>query len=261
MAEKKHIKNLCIVQARMGSTRLPGKVLMKLRGKTVLERVLERAAASRNVSEVVVATGIGKENLPIVKLCAAKGIRVFSGSEEDVLDRFYQLAKLVNPSNIVRITADCPLIDPRVIDRVVKEHCSARADYTCNIQPPTYPNGEDVEVFTFQALKRAWQKAALTSEREHVTPYIRKHPAIFKIHSVKNSVDLSEKRWTLDHMADFRFVSSVYQALNHKSLFGMDEILRLLAARPALENLNIGIDRHEGYLKSLRNDKRVKPEI
>lgn len=250
------MENLCIVQARTGSTRLPGKVLMNLGGKTVLERVLERAAAGRSLSEVAVATGIGVENLPIVRLCAARKIRVFCGSENDVLDRFYQLAKLVKPKNIVRLTADCPLMDPRVIDLVVNAHRRSGADYTTNAVPPTFPDGEDVEVFTFRALERAWGKAALMSEREHVTPYIRKHPRSFKVHSVRNRTDLSAKRWTLDNPEDFKFISAVYRAFKGRGMFGMDDILRLLTKRPELEKLNGAIARNEGYKKSLREDTR-----
>lgn len=258
MTAKRPPENFCIVQARTGSTRLPGKVLMNLGGKTVLERVLERAAAARSLSEVAVATGIGAENLPIVKFCAAKGIRVFCGSEGDVLDRFYQLAKLVKPKNIVRITADCPLMDPYIIDLVVKAHCRSGADYTTNAEPPTFPDGEDVEVFTFRALERAWNAATLTSEREHVTPYVRKHPRIFKTHSVRNAADLSGKRWTLDNPEDMTFLTAVYKAFKGEGLFGMDEILRLLSKRPELEKLNGAITRNEGYKKSIREDGRAK---
>jgi len=252
------VENLCIVQARMGSTRLPGKTLMAMGGKTVLERVLERVSACRRISETAVATGIGAENLPIVKLCAEKNIRVFCGSEDDVLDRFYQLARLIKPGNIVRITADCPLLDPAVVDLVIKEHARSGADYTTNTIPPTFPDGEDVEVFTFAALERAWKKAALPSEREHVTPYIRKRPGSFKIHSVKSTRDLSGKRWTLDDRADHKFISAVYRAFKGRKLFGMDDVLRLLSKRPGLEKMNSGTARNEGYKKSLREDGRKK---
>ena len=253
----KPVKNLCIVQARMGSTRLPGKVLMKLRGKTVLERVLERASAARSVSETMVATGLGRENLPLVRLCAGKGIRVFCGSENDVLDRFYQAAKLIEPLNIIRITADCPLMDPAVIDLVVKAHLRSGADYTSNVAPPTFPDGEDVEVFSFRALERAWKEAELASEREHVTPYIRNHQRLFKKYAVLNEVDLSGKRWTLDRRADLKFISAVYKTAG-SGVFGMKEILKIVSKRPELEKLNAGIDRGEGYAKSLREDRRVK---
>ncbi len=249
------VENLCIIQARMGSTRLPGKTLLDLGGKTVLQRVLERTAACRRIPETAVVTGIGAGNLPIVKLCAGENIRVFCGSEDDVLDRFYQLARLIKPGNIVRITADCPLLDPAVVDLVIKEHARAGADYTTNTIPPTFPDGEDVEVFTFAALERAWKKAALPSEREHVTPYIRKRPGSFKIHSVRNARDLSGKRWTLDDTADYKFISAVYRAFRGRKLFGMDDILRLLSKRPELEKINGAIAINEGYKKSLREDK------
>lgn len=253
---KKGIKNLCIIQARVESTRLPSKVLLDLYGKSVLERVLERTSASRLVSKVAVATGIGKENLPIVRICATKGIPVFCGSEEDVLDRFYQLAKLFNPENVVRITADCPLIDPAVIDLVIKNHMRSGADYTSNNAPPTFPDGEDVEIFTFSALRDAWKNASLMSEREHVTPYIRKHK--FDLHCVQNKIDLSSKRWTLDDPEDYKFIKAVYQAFKGKNMFAMNDVLRLLAKNPKMEKINAGISRNEGYKKSLREDKVVK---
>jgi len=229
-------------------------VLKDLCGRSVLERVIARASAARSLSEVTVVTGTGPENLPIVKLCSVLGIRVFCGSESDVLDRFHQFAKLIRPDNIVRITADCPLIDPRVIDLVVKAHAASGADYTTNTAPPTFPDGEDVEVFTFPALEKAWCKAVLPSEREHVTPFIRNHSRIFRLHSVKNKVDLSGKRWTLDDPKDFKFISAVYRALGSRGLFGMAEILALLKKRPGLEKLNSGIARNQGYKKSLRED-------
>ncbi|HOW89879.1 MAG TPA: glycosyltransferase family protein [Elusimicrobiales bacterium] len=251
----KTLKNLCIIQARVGSTRLPGKVLMRIGGRTVLELVLARAKAARSVSEAAVVTGVGRENLPIVKLCSALGIRVFCGSEADVLDRFYQFAKLERPANIVRVTADCPLLDPRVIDRVTAAHSRSGADYTTNTMPPTFPDGEDVEVFTFQALEKAWRLSRLPSEREHVTPFIRKHGRMFRLCSVRNDRDLSGKRWTLDGPADMRFVSAVYRAFGGRKIFGMPEILRLLERRPDLEKINGGIARNEGYIKSLREDR------
>ena len=249
------IKNLCIVQARVGSTRLPGKTLMKLGGKPVLEHVLARTAAARTVSETVVATGIGRENLPIVRLCAAGGVRVFCGSEHDVLDRFYQLARLVRPDNIVRVTADCPLLDPCVIDLVVRAHIRAGADYTSNILPPTFPDGQDVEVFTFSVLEKTWRMAALPSDREHVTPFIRKRGRMFRLRSVRHTFDLSGKRWTLDNPEDMKFISAVYREFGGKTVFGMAEVLRLLEKKPRLEKINRGISRNEGYLRSLRTDR------
>jgi len=246
---------LCIIQARTGSTRLPNKVLMNLAGKTVLEHVVSRVQKSHKISEVVVATTISISDLNIVKLCAEKGIRVFCGSEEDVLDRFFQVAKLLKPKNIVRITADCPMMDPEVIDFIITKHSKEDADYTSNTLVESYPDGEDVEVFKFSALAKAWQDANLKSEREHVTPFIKKHGDFFKHSSVVCEKSLSSKRWTLDNSEDYEFISKIFKALYDKNnYFGMDEILAFLEEHPDLEMINSSITRNEGYQKSLNED-------
>ncbi len=249
---------LAIIQARMGSTRLPGKVLIDLEGKPVIERVVDRVLMAKKVDKVVVATSIDQNNLPLVELCAKKKIQVFVGSEDDVLDRFYQAAKLFNPDHVVRITADCPLMDPAVIDLVIDEHLNNGHDYTSNTFSETYPDGEDVEVFKYSALEKAWSNATLTSEREHVTPYIRKHNDIFTHGSVSYTQNLSQKRWTLDNQEDLEFISKVYKALYKSNpLFGIDMILDYLKEHPELEMINNHIMRNEGYAKSLVNDKQL----
>lgn len=249
---------LCIIQARTGSTRLPNKVLMDLEGKTALEHVVLRVQKSKMISEVIVATTISRSDLSIVKLCSEKEIRVFCGSENDVLDRFYQAAKLLGPKNIVRITADCPLMDPEIIDAVLSKHENENADYTSNTAIEKYPDGEDVEVFKFSALLKAWSDADLTSEREHVTPFIRKHTDLFKHSSVESEIDLSSKRWTLDNQEDYDFISEIYKALYKKNnFFGIKEVLVYLADHPDLEMINSNIGRNEGYQKSLNEDRKV----
>jgi spore coat polysaccharide biosynthesis protein SpsF len=162
-------KIICIIQARFNSTRLPGKVLLDLGGKTVLERVVERVSGSHLIDKIVVATTIREDDSRIAQLCSMKGICVYRGSEDDVLDRYYQAATTGRASHVVRITADCPLIDPEIIDRVIKTHLDNKADYTSNVLKETFPDGQDVEIFTFQALDRAWKEARLPSQREHVT--------------------------------------------------------------------------------------------
>lgn len=244
---------IAVIQARIGSTRLSDKVLLNLEGKSVLERVIERVKNSKFIQEVIVATTISKEDLEIVNLCSKIGVRVYCGSENDVLDRYFQVARILTPRHIVRITADCPLIDPQVIDRVIKLHLKERADYTSNILKPTFPDGEDVEVFRFQALKKAWENARLSSEREHVTPYMRKHPALFKRTNLSYAADLSRKRWTLDNKEDYRFIKLIYKnLLKKRSIFGMEEILEFLSEHPDCEKINHKIKRNEGYLKSLK---------
>lgn len=251
---------IAIIQARLGSTRLPGKVLLDLEGKTVLEHVIERVKASELINDVVVATTIRKEDLRIIKLCAGLGISVYCGSVDDVLDRYYQAARLFKADHIVRITSDCPLMDPMVIDEVIALHIREKADYTSNTIKETYPDGEDVEVFTFDALKKAWKNANLASEREHVTPYLRKNPA-FKKASLEFKKDLSHKRWTLDNPEDYEFIKLIYKNLYNKTqLFGMDEILKFIDKNPEVEKINKSILRNEGYLKSLKEDKTLNSE-
>jgi spore coat polysaccharide biosynthesis protein SpsF len=254
--KKETVSNIvAIIQARIGSTRLPGKVLLKLGERTVLEQVIERVAAAGKVNRVIVATTDQPADLEIVKLCEKKGIGVFVGAENDVLDRFYQAAKLYQADHIVRITADCPLIDPAVINEVIEEHLNSKADYTANTIKETYPDGEDVEVFTFDVLKRVWQEARLASEREHVTPYIRKHGELFKLISVEYPEDHSAKRWTLDNLEDYKFIKLVYDKLyKRQSLFGMSDVFNLLKDIDEMDAINQHLTRNSGYQKSLQED-------
>ncbi len=248
------MKVLAVIQARMGASRLPGKVLMDLSRKTVLERVVDRVAKATNVDEIVVATTIEKGDLPVVAMCASKGISVFPGSENDVLDRFYQAARLLKADHIVRITADCPLMDTKMIEKVVDRHLECGADYTANVNPPTFPDGLDVEVFTFASLERAWKEARMISEREHVTPYIRNRENGFVIENVENGRDLSDKRWTLDEEADYRFIKGIYEAFEGRNDFSMDDVLDFLSESREMESINHHIERNEGLRKSIEND-------
>jgi spore coat polysaccharide biosynthesis protein SpsF len=247
---------IAVIQARISSTRLPGKVLKKIEGKTVLEHVINRVKVVKNLDDVIVATTVKKEDLEIVKLCANLGISVFCGSEDDVLDRYYQAARLFKAKHIIRITSDCPLIDFKVIEGVVDLYFRENANYATNTIPETFPDGEDVEVFSFKALKIAWENAELSSEREHITPYIRNNPSIFKIVNLKSNINLSNKRWTIDESEDFKFIKIIYKNLYPKdSLFGMETILNYLRNNPEVEKINKNIIRNEGYLKSLKEDK------
>lgn len=250
------VKNLAIIQARIGSTRLPGKVMLKIYKKTILEHVINRVKKSRLIDLIVVATTLSVKDMKIVKLCSSKNILVYCGESDDVLDRFYQVAKIIKPKNIIRITSDCPLIDSKIIDNVISAHLKSKADYTANTFLERFPDGEDVEVFKYSALQKAWEKAKLESEREHVTPFLRKHPEIFKHKSVVSKDDYHNKRWTLDEKKDFVFIKNIYKFLYLKNnFFGMKEILNLLKLHPELENINSKIIRNEGYGKSFRKDK------
>lgn len=248
------MKNLLIIQARTGSNRLPNKVLKELCGKPMLEHIIERVKICQNVGHIIVATTVKDNDAAIVALCEKMGIECYRGSEEDVLDRYYQAACAHKPDNVVRVTADCPLIDSALIDDIIAIHINGDYDYTSNTLVETYPDGLDVEVFKYSALEKAWKEAALASEREHVTPYI-KFKGEFKRHSVERSPSLAEKRWTVDTDKDFKVVSQIYNALYmDKQYFGTEEILQFIDKNKEIEMINSDIMRNEGYQKSLAND-------
>lgn len=251
-------KVLTIIQARTGSTRLPSKVLLDLAGKTALEHVIYRIQQSKLTSQIIVATTIKREDLAIVKLCADLGVSVYCGCEEDPLDRYYQAARLFGGSHIVRIKADCPLIDAEVVDEAIQLHLSSGADYTGNTLQRTYPVGQDVEVLTKQALGRVWRSANLFSEREHITIYIPKHPELFHIQHLKYRENFCAKRWTMDTPEDYELLSTIFKNLYPVNpAFSMGDVLDFLSKNPELEKLNAHIDIEAGVQKSMREDRIV----
>lgn len=251
-------KIVAIIQARVGSTRLPNKILLKLEGKTVLEHILARVSHSKFINSLLVAAPSSSVNEPIVRLCSRLEIGVYLGAQDDVLDRYYQTALCAGASYIVRITSDCPLIDPTIIDAVIKYHLEKEGDYTSNTIEPTFPDGEDVEIVNFSTLRDTWKAATLPSEREHVTPYIIKHPEKYKLNNLTNTVNLSLKRWTLDYPKDYDFVKRIYAGLYRKKhFFTMDDIITYLKTNPKIEMINASLKRNEGYQKSLQQDKKI----
>ncbi len=247
---------LAVIQARMSSSRLPGKVMKDLLGEPMLFRQIERVRRSRLIDAVVLATSDDSSDDPIEALCLERGIDIFRGSLNDVLDRFYRACEPFSPDHVVRITGDCPLIDPLIIDRLIAKHVDEANDYTSNTIPPTFPDGLDAEVMTFDALSSAWNSAQLSSEREHVTPFIHKNRDVFKCANFTNEFgDLSKMRWTVDEPEDFVFVQMVYSALfPSKPDFETCDVLTLIREHPELSALNDGFERNEGYLKSLEKD-------
>lgn len=247
------MRTVAIIQARMESTRLPGKVLADVEGSPMLRRVVDRALCASALEGVVVATSTQSADDEIARFCERAGFGLFRGSCDDVLDRYHSAARTANADVVVRLTADCPLLDPAVIDRVVGEFHDGGFDYVSNVLTPTYPDGLDVEVFSVECLDSAWRDAGLSSEREHVTAYIVKHLELFRLGCVRNDVDLSQLRWTVDTPADLEFVRAVYRACGPEP-FGVSEVLALLNDRPELCEINAGIARNEGYERSLRED-------
>lgn len=227
-------KVLAIIQARMGSTRLPQKVMMDLAGEPMLARVVSRTARSGSLTGIVVATTDDPGDDAIVGLCRRRGWDWFRGSRDDVLDRYYRAATQYSADTVVRVTSDCPLIEPEIVDRVVEKFSEpVPADYACNsrLHPRTFPVGQDVEVMSFHALERAWREDGNPAWREHVTPYIYYHPEKFRVRNLVNAEDLSSMRWTVDTPEDLAFVRRVYGHFGHDRFTWRDvlEVLTLHA--------------------------------
>ncbi len=248
-----------IVQVRMASTRLPEKAMLDISGKPLIWHVVNRLKKSKKLEKIIIATTTNKEDNVISKFSEKEGLSCFRGSVDDVLDRFHQAAKKFNVDKIVRITADCPLIDPGILDEVIKHFENDKYDYVSNVRPPTYPDGLDVEVFSFISLEKAWTEAKLASEREHVTPYIWKHPEIFKIKNIRYKKDLSKLRWCVDNLEDLKFIRMVYKMLYKEGkIFNMNDVLALLEKHPEIAKINEKIKRNIGYTKSVEEDKIVR---
>jgi len=227
-----------IIQARMGSRRLPGKVLRDIQGKTMLERVVERARQARSLDAFVVATTTEAQDVAVVQECTRLGVPSFRGSQDDVLDRYHHAATESHAEEVVRITSDCPLLDPEVVDRVVGALHEDHADYASNTVQRTFPLGLDAEAFTVRALRAAWEQAKLPYERAHVTPYIWQHPNLFRIRQWKAEGNFSDHRWTVDAPEDLAFVRAVYARLRDPEQFGWRDVLELVREDPSLEKLN-----------------------
>ncbi|MBI5190041.1 MAG: glycosyltransferase family protein [Nitrospirae bacterium] len=244
-----------IIQARLGSTRLPGKTLIELEGVPLLGHLISRVRACRNVDGIVIATTVKQRDDRLEEYAKGLGIGCFRGDEDDVLDRFYGAAKEFGIATIVRVTPDCPMLDPDIVDMVVEEFLKSGADYATNTLPPTYPDGMDVEVLSFSALETAWKESSLRSEREHVTPYIRNHPEHFTLVNVAGKEDLSRLRLTVDEQLDLDMAKEIFRRLYPGNrLFGLAEVLALLECEPGLLEINQMIGRNEGYAKSLKED-------
>ncbi len=232
------MKVVGIIQARMGSTRLPGKVLKDLGGASVLARVVNRARRAALLDRVVVATSTQPRDDAIAHECEGLLVESFRGDEEDVLDRYYQAARMFSADAIVRITADCPLIDPDLIDTTIRVFLEQKVDYATHSLVITYPRGLDVEVFTADALTHAWRAAKELYQRVHVTPYIYENPDTFKILSITAEEDYSKYRWTLDTVDDLKLLRAVYSHLGNRDDFGWREVLELVKSHPELTELN-----------------------
>jgi glutamate-1-semialdehyde aminotransferase len=246
MELKRKRKVLAIIQARYNSKRFPGKVVKKINNKTILEILIRRLSKSKYISKIIVACSENKKDKVILNICKKLGINYFSGSENDVLDRFYKAAKKYKGENILRITADCPLIDPKIADDVIGSFFSNNVDYASNVNPPTFPDGLDVEVFKFDALKEAHIEAKKLNDREHVTPFIINNKK-FKKFNLKNSIDYSSLRLTLDEKKDYILIKKIIKNFKNNLNFNLKNILDLYKNKKNFFLINSHLVRNEGY--------------
>lgn len=231
------MKVTAILQGRLGSTRLPGKVLLPLAGKPVIVHVYERIKHCMNIEKIIIATTTNKRDEAIVRLFENLGVTIFRGSEEDPLDRFFRAATKYNLQHIVRIMADCPVVDPNVVDTVITYYIKGNYDF-CYLGGE-FPSGLDVTVFSYPTLKKAWENTGRLSDREHIIPYMQKHPELFRIGCCEIFKGLYHHRWVLDHESDYRLLIEIYNELYEPDkIFITKDILELFDRRPELAKLN-----------------------
>jgi spore coat polysaccharide biosynthesis protein SpsF (cytidylyltransferase family) len=247
------MKIVAIVQARMSSARLPGKVLLDLEGRPLIQRVVDRVLCS-DVDEVVVATTTRENDDKLVEWCKDNSISFFRGSEDNVLKRYYECAKSYDADIVVRVTSDDPFKDPLVINKAIDILTGGQYDYVSNTIHPTFPEGVDVEVFTFDTLKKCFNDAVLYSEKEHVTPYIWKNGNIFSLCNFTYKEDLSLLRWTIDYKEDLNFSRAIYKFLKYKKCFSMEDVLSILKQHSELYDLQKAVVRNEGYIGSIKGE-------
>lgn len=248
---------LAILQARLSSTRLPGKVLKPIMDKPMLAYHLERISRCKQIDKLIVATSDHPEDMAIADLCQKLNVTCFQGPLEDVLTRFYLATQAYQPTHIVRLTGDCPLADPELIDELITFHVEGQYDYSSNCHIATYPDGLDAEILTYPAFMRIYQQATTQAEREHVTYYVHQHKAEFKIGLLSREPSLAHLRWTVDEPADFELVKRIYERLYPENPnFKTADILALIDREPELATYNIQHTRNEGLARSLEKENK-----
>ena len=230
-------KTAIIIQARIGSTRLPGKIMKKILNKPMIEYLIERASKSKMIDDIIVATSDTKENKELIDFLKAKSVKYFIGDENDVLSRYYYTAKKFNIDNIIRVTADCPLIDATIIDDTVKKYYKDKVDYASNIFPRSFPKGLDTEIFSFNSIEKAFNEANSLYDREHVTPYIRESGK-FDISNISYEKDYSYLRLTVDWEEDFKLISKIFNQFKPNIFFNWLDVVDELFKNPELIQIN-----------------------
>lgn len=252
-----HVRNQVVIQARMGSTRLPGKVLLPLENRLVIDHVITRSLAAMKVDRVVVATTENSEDDKIEQWCMDNHVDCVRGNAEDVLARYVAAVKKFPCENLVRITSDCPLIDPGIIDALLSLHETMQTDYTSNVIPPTFPIGFDAEVIKVSTLKLVDEMATLKSHREHVTLFVRENLARFKTANLSYGLDYHDLRLTLDRPEDYVVLQKVFaHFVAAPELFSFYQVMAFLQLNPEIMAINSSIDRFEGVKKSAARENR-----
>ena len=247
-------KNTVIIQVRTQSVRLPNKVLALINGKSLIWHIIERLKSCKKVEQIILATSSREEDKKLIEIANDCNILSFAGDENDVLSRFYHAALKFNADPIIRITGDCPLVDPSLVDKILEFYLENNYDFVSNTIIPTYPDGLDIEIFSLKSLTKAFNEAKLKSEKEHVTPYIWKNPKIFQLFNYKNKEDLSDYRWTVDEQLDLELIREIYSNFKPKIIFSFKDVIEMAKLNPQIFKINENIKRNEGYLKSIKED-------
>jgi spore coat polysaccharide biosynthesis protein SpsF (cytidylyltransferase family) len=252
------MKIILITQARTGSSRFPKKILKQIKGQSLLEIHINRIKKSNLIDEIIIATTENDSDNIITRIATSLNVKFFRGSENDVLDRFYKSAEVYNPDYVVRLTSDCPLIDGKLIDEIITNALKKNLDYYSNILLPTYPDGQDIEVIKFSALKKAWESAKLSSEREHVTPYIKNNSThmsknLFSSENHHYYKDYNSVRMVVDYPEDFKVIKLLIEKMGDDSSW--KEYAEMYLSNQNIRSNNISIKRNQGYNISLNKDK------
>ena len=255
---RKHEKVTCIIQARTRSERLPNKVLKEIENLPMICHIINRVKKAKNIDQIILATSNTDTDKILLDIAKKFKIIGFAGDEKDVLDRFYNAAITYAANPIVRITGDCPLVDPILLDKMVEFYQANDYDYMSNTIERTFPDGLDIEIFSSEVLKISNKEAKWLSEREHVTPYILKNQNDFRIYNYKNKQNLSNLRWCVDEEDDLIMIRKIFQEMRPNQFFSTDDALKIILKRPDISKINSGIMTNEGYEKSLKNDRIVR---
>jgi spore coat polysaccharide biosynthesis protein SpsF (cytidylyltransferase family) len=256
MSTKPHV--VALIQCRMGSTRLPEKVMMDLCGKPVIGKIFDRLKACRTVDEIVICTADTPQNQVIVDYANANHLPVHAGSENDLVDRIYQMAKRFHADVVIRVTADCPLVDPALVDRLVDASIAdPTLEYITNILPPTFPDGLDLDVVSMKAIQKVWDRSRGDAfKSEWFNHDLRNNPDIYKTLKITNDVDLSQMRWTVDYPEDMELIRVIFTRLSpNGEPFGMNDILKLLEEHPVLGEINAKYVRDAAYYAAIEAAK------